>query len=225
MTAPAQAAPRFGGLVAAVLLPPGQGHSRNAGDALRAALGSAGLGVTALLAARDQVSVLERDVFQAINRLPETGGPALWVVMQAGSFTAVFVTAGLALVARRRRLAVALVTGGTATWLLAKVVKQVVGRGRPEALLHDVVVYGPSANGLGFPSGHAAVAALIMTAAGRYLTRPARVIGWVVVALVAFTRVFTGAHLPLDAVGGLLLGWTVGSLVNLLFGAPDEARA
>ena len=145
--------------------------------------------------------------------------------MQAGSFPAVFVTAGLALVARRPRLAVALAAGGTATWLLAKVVKQVVDRGRPEALLHDVVVYGPSATGLGFPSGHAAVAALIMTVAAPYLTRRARVAGWVVVGLVAFTRVLIGAHFPLDALGGLLLGWTVGSVTNLLLGTPDGRRA
>ena len=145
--------------------------------------------------------------------------------MQAGSFPAVFVTAGLALVARRPRLAIALAAGGTATWLLAKAVKMVVDRGRPEAVLHDVVVYGPAATGLGFPSGHAAVAALLMTVAAPYLTRPAKVVGWVVVALVAFTRVLIGAHLPLDALGGLLLGWTVGSVTNLVLGTPDRAPA
>ena len=62
-----------------------------------------------------------------------------------------------------------------------------------------------------------------MTVAAPYLTRPAKLTGWVVVGLVAFTRVFIGVHLPLDAVGGLLLGWTVGSLVNLLLGAPGSA--
>ena len=169
------------------------------------------------------MSELEREVFEAVNGLPQTATPALWVVMQAGSFPAVWVTAGLALVARRPRLAVALAAGGTATWLLAKGIKQLVDRGRPEAVLHDVVVYGPSATGLGFPSGHAAVAALIMTVAAPYLTRPAKIAGWVVVGLVAFTRVLIGAHFPLDALGGLLLGWAVGSATNWLLGTPDEA--
>jgi undecaprenyl-diphosphatase len=177
---------------------------------------------TGLLAAEGGVSAIERDAFHAVNHLPQTAAPALWVVMQAGSFPAVFVTAGLALVARRPRLAVALAAGGTATWLLAKVVKQVVDRGRPEAVLHDVVVYGPSATGLGYPSGHAAVAALILTVAAPYLTRPAKVIGWVVVGLVAFTRVYIGAHFPLDAAGGLFLGWAIGSAVNLLLGTPER---
>ena len=206
-----------------MLLPKRYGHSRHAGDALHAGIGAAGVGATALLAAREGLSTLERDVFEAVNGLPQTATPGLWVVMQAGSFPAVFVAAGLALVAQRPRLAVALAAGGTTTWLLAKAVKQVVDRGRPEALLHDVVVYGPSATGLGFPSGHAAVAALIMTVAAPYLTRSTRVVGWAVVGLVAFTRVLIGAHFPLDALGGLLLGWTVGSVTNLLLGTPAKA--
>lgn len=205
----------------ALLLPNGRGQRRHAADALHAGLGAAGVGATALLAAEGGLSAIEREVFAAINGLPQTVSPALWLVMQAGSFPAVFVTAGLALVARRPRLAVALAAGGTATWLLAKVLKQVVDRGRPEALLHDVVVYGPSATGLGFPSGHAAVAALIMTVAAPYLTQRARVAGWIVVGLVAFTRVLIGAHLPLDALGGLLLGWTIGSATNWTLGTPD----
>lgn len=194
---------------------------RRRGDALRAGAGAAGLALTAALAATDQVSAVERDAFDAVNHLPHTGAAPLWVVMQAGSFPAVFVAAGLAMAARRPRLAVALAAGGTATWLLAKVAKHAVDRGRPEAFLHDVVVYGPPATGLGFPSGHAAVAACLMTVAVPYLTGPARVVGWVVVILVTFARVFVGAHFPLDAAGGLLLGWMVGSLTNLALGMPD----
>ena len=163
----------------AVLLPRGHGHHRRGADALHAGIGAAGVAATAVLAAEQGLSGFERDVFEAVNGLPQTATPGLWVVMQAGSLAAVFVTAGLALAARRPRLALALAAGGTTTWLLAKVVKQLVERGRPEALLHDVVVYGPAATGLGFPSGHAAVAAAIMTVAGPYLTGRARVAGWV----------------------------------------------
>ena len=223
--APRDGAPRVRReLTGAVLLPREHGHGRRGADAVRAGIGAAGVGATALLAAGGGVSAIEREVFETINGLPQTASPALWVVMQAGSFPAVFVAAGLALAARRPRLATALAAGGTATWLLAKAVKQVVDRGRPEAILHDVVVYGPSATGLGYPSGHAAVAALLMTVAAPYLTRRAKVVGWVVVGLVAFTRVLIGAHLPLDAVGGLLLGWTVGSATNLVLGTPAELR-
>jgi len=206
-----------------VLRPRTAARERRRADALRAVAGAAGVTAAAALASPSGVSLLEREVFEAINSAPAAVDAPLWVVTQTGSFAAVFVTAGLALVARRSRLAMALAAGGTATWLLAKVVKEVVDRGRPATLLHDVAIHGAPATGLGFPSGHAAVAACLMTVADPYLSRPARVVGWTVVVVVAFARVVVGAHLPLDAVGGLLLGWTMGSLTNLTFGVPRPA--
>jgi membrane-associated phospholipid phosphatase len=202
------------------VLPPRQaGHERRAVHARQSGVGAVAVAATALAAA-GHVSPVERRAFELVNRLPDGAAPALWVVMQAGSFPAVFVTAGLTLAARRRRLAAALVLGGTSSWLLAKAVKRVVDRGRPMVFFHDVVLYGPAASGLGFPSGHAAVSAFIMTVTAPYLTRSARQAGWTAVGVVAFTRVFIGAHLPLDSVGGLLLGWTVGSVTNLVAGTP-----
>ena len=78
----------------------------------------------------------------------------------------------------------------------------------------------PRVTGLGFPSGHAAVAAALMTIAAPYVTGPARIAGWAVVGLVAAARVYVGAHLPLDAAGGIFLGRAVGGIVGLLLGAP-----
>ena len=206
-----------------VLRPRSAALVRRRADALLALAGAAGLGAAAALALPDRVSTLEREMFEAVDATSAAADAPLWVVTQTGSFAAVFVTAGLAVVARRPRLAAALATGGTATWLLAKVVKQAVDRGRPATLLHDVVIHGAPATGLGFPSGHAAVAACLMTVAAPYLNRPARIVGWSVVVVVAFARVYVGAHLPLDAVGGLALGWAMGSITNLAFGVPRPA--
>ena len=75
-------------------------------------------------------------------------------------------------------------------------------------------MYGKQQTGLGFPSGHAAVAAAMMTAASPYLSPPARIAGWTVVCLVAAARMYVGAHLPLDAAGGLFLGWTAGNALG-----------
>jgi membrane-associated phospholipid phosphatase len=202
--------------VAGAVLRPRSEWRRRRADVVGAAVGAAGAVATGVVAASGAVPDVERDVFAAVNGLTFEPAPALWVVMQAGSFPAVFVAAGLALVARRPRLAIALAAGGTATWLLAKGVKLMVDRARPDALLHEVHVYGPAATGLGYPSGHAAVAAFIMTVAGPHLPAWARIAGWGVVAVVAFTRVYVGAHLPLDAVGGLLLGLLMGSVTNLI---------
>ena len=38
--------------------------------------------------------------------------------------------------------------------------------------------------------------------------------------VVFFTRMYVGAHLPLDMVGGAALGVAVGALVRLLLGVP-----
>jgi undecaprenyl-diphosphatase len=86
-------------------------------------------------------------------------------------------------------------------------------------------VVGRPQSGLGFPSGHAAVAAAMMTAASPHLSPPARGAGWTVVALVATARMYVGAHLPLDVAGGLLLGWTIGSSVRLAPGAVPALGA
>jgi len=171
------------------------------------------------------VSVAERRAFELVGRLPRGVAPGLWAVMQAGSLAAVFVAAGIALGARRPRLAADLAASGTTAWVAAKPVKRVVRRGRPEALLPGVVVYGRPQSGLGFPSGHAAVAAAMMTAAAPHLSPPARAAGWAVVGLVATARMYVGAHLPLDVAGGLLLGWTVGSAVRLAPDAPPDPGA
>lgn len=181
------------------------------------ALGAGGLAAAGVLAARPGVSAAEGRAFELVARLPRAAAPGLWTVMQAGSLPAVYVAAGLALAARRPRLALDVAAAGTTAWVAAKLVKQVVGRGRPATLLSHVTEYGRPATGLGFPSGHAAVAAAMMTAAAPSLSRPARAAGWTVVALVATARMSVGAHLPLDVAGGLLLGWTVGA-------APGRAR-
>jgi membrane-associated phospholipid phosphatase len=39
-----------------------------------------------------------------------------------------------------------------------------------------------------------------------------------------FGRMYVGAHLPLDLVGGAALGAIAGSLANLLVGVPSESR-
>jgi membrane-associated phospholipid phosphatase len=188
-----------------------------------AAVGFLLLVVTALWSMGDQPYDAERRAFDLMNGLPEALVYVLIPVMQAGSLAAVFAAGILALIARRPRLAGLLVMVGGSAWVLAKLVKRVVERGRPDEYLSDVVIRGAVQIGQGFPSGHAAVIAAMATVATPYLSRPGRVVVWMVVGLVALARVYTGAHLPLDVVAGVLVGWAFGCVVNLALGTPAVA--
>jgi undecaprenyl-diphosphatase len=60
-----------------------------------------------------------------------------------------------------------------------------------------------------------------------YLSRRWKIVPWIVVALVMLTRVYVGAHNPLDVVCGAALGAAIAGLANLLLGVPsstDEQR-
>jgi undecaprenyl-diphosphatase len=172
------------------------------------------------IAAGHGLSRFETDAFRLVNDLPGVLALPLVTIMQLGSLAAVPAATVVGLVAGRRRLARDVGTAGAAAYVLARVAKVVAGRARPAKLLGAAVLRGAPAGGVGFPSGHAAVAAALATAAGPYLGRRTRRALWAGVAIVAVARIYVGAHLPVDVVGGAALGWAVGAAVHLAWGAP-----
>jgi membrane-associated phospholipid phosphatase len=194
---------------------------RHPGDVLRLLAGLAILLVCTATVRPDDVGTLETDLFRLANDLPDALFPAVWVVMQAGNVLAVGVAAAVVAATRRFWLAANLAITGIGVWLAARWIKDQVGRGRPADLLSDVHLRGHHDSGLGFVSGHAAVAVAIATMIVPYLGRRAR---WVAVAVavgVCLSRMYVGAHLPLDMIGGAGLGLAVGGLVRLLLGRPS----
>lgn len=159
----------------------------------------------------------ERSIYRSINNAPDELAPVVWLPMQAGSLTAPFALAGWSYW-RTRELdpAVAYAASGFTTWLIAKGVKKAVGRGRPYD--HD-----PTTNlrlatrtdgSLGYVSGHAAVASTLATVMGSGRSS-LTVAGLQTFALVVgTTRIYAGAHLPLDVAGGAALGILVGEATN-----------
>jgi undecaprenyl-diphosphatase len=196
-------------------------YSRHPGDVVRLAIGALLLTGCSLIAAVSTVTSFEASLFHLVNSLPSWLYPLLWLVMQLGTFGAIFVFAGIALLTRRIRLALELVGAGLAAYYSAIGIKDIVERHRPAELLQGVVIHGSAAKGLGYPSGHTAVAAALAATAVPFLVRRWRRWIWVIPITVGIARVFVGAHLPLDVVGGFVLGWTIGAAVHLVAGSPS----
>lgn len=193
------------------------------GDLAALLAGVAVLVVSALPVDPGSVGGLERDVFHVVNgdlRLPYW---PVWLLMQFGSVVAIYLCAAVALAFRRFRLTVALLLAGTAAWWLAKGVKAVFDRPRPGDLLLDVHLRHAPTEGLGFVSGHAAVAAALASAAWPWLGRTGRIVAVTLVVVVGAARVYVGAHLPLDVVGGAALGLAIAAVVRFVV-TPEPHR-
>ena len=228
MTPLTGAADQAGISTPALRSPPG-GRKRSLAGALadprvRLAAGTGALLVTAIAARRDRVGRCEAAAFRAVNGLPGRLYPPAWAVMQLGTLGAAPAAAGAAWLAGDRELAGRLLAGGAGTWALSKVFKQVVRRPRPAALLPGTRVRGREAAGLGYLSGHAGVAVALGAAAFPRLGKTGRAVTLNAAPVVGLTRIYVGAHLPLDAAGGAALGFVIEAALAL-GRRPGTARA
>jgi undecaprenyl-diphosphatase len=171
--------------------------------------------LSALAVGGENVSAAERAVFRAVNRLPEFLYRPAWVVMQLGNAIAVAIVALAAVAWRKYRLAAAFGLAGLSIYVLAKVVKLVITRPRPGALLAEVHLRGAHIGGNGYPSGHAAVAFALGVVAWLWFGPRLRWFFLALAAGVAFFRVYVGAHLPLDVVAGAGMGMIAGAVIGL----------
>jgi uncharacterized protein (TIRG00374 family) len=197
-------------------------YVRHPGDVLRVVLGALILLASMTAIHQHRVGVREANLFRLINDLALPGWTKwpIWGVMQLGVIGAVPLVALLALLTRRLRLAAYAALAGGTIYLVAKLVKVFVQRGRPQTLLEDVFILDVPDRGLGYVSGHSAVAVSLATVASPFLGRRARRVAWTLAGLVCVARIYVGSHLPFDVVGGAALGWAAGALVLLVFGAP-----
>jgi undecaprenyl-diphosphatase len=145
----------------------------------------------------------------------------MWVVQLPGVIGALPLVATMAALLRRFRLAAALALATLLKVSLEATAKAFVQRGRPAEMLPHVILRGQAAaHGLSFPSGHAMVIFAIAALVAPYLGRQWRLLPWALAALVCLSRVYLGAHFPLDVLAGAGLGVFIGSVLNLVFGVP-----
>ena len=196
-------------------------HVRHLAALPEVAAAAAVLVGTGVLASR-RLSSFEQQVFDAVQVPPNAVDAVLWLPMQFGSALAAPAVAVSAWVAWRRwRPSVGAFVVGLGAWEAAKLVKSVVERGRPAAVIPGYVARpGAPHDGLGFVSGHSTVAFALAAVTAPYLPRSGRVAVYGLAGVVGLARIHVGAHLPLDVVGGAALGSLMGWTWNLAVGVP-----
>ncbi len=158
---------------------------------IRLGMGAAATVITALSARQSAVGRREARAFLAVNSLPDRLYRPVWAIMQLGTLGAAPAAAGVALLARDRQLAGRLLAAGACTWALAKPIKKLVRRPRPGV----AAALGVAAASSLRPAGRAAIAAAV--------------------PIVGLSRMYVGAHLPLDIAGGAALGIAVEAAIVL----------
>lgn len=182
---------------------------------VRLGAGTAALLVTAVAARRGRVGPGEAAAFRAVNGMPGWLYPPAWAVMQGGTLGAAPAAAGAAVLAGDRELAGRLLAGGTSAWALSKVVKHLVRRPRPAGMVAGTRLRGREPAGLGYLSGHAGVAVALGAAALPRLGPGGRALTLAAVPVVGLSRIYVGAHLPLDVAGGAALGIVIDAALSL----------
>jgi undecaprenyl-diphosphatase len=185
--------------------------------------------ICAVIVRNGDVPGWEADVFRAINGLPDWLYRPTWPFQQLGMILVGPIVAIVAFVLGRRRLAYAALTATALKLVTERIVKAVVERDRPgtSISIEDVILRGDvHASGLSFVSGHAVIATALAAMISPYLKRGWKAIPWGLAAANGLTRIYVGAHNPLDIVAGAALGLAIGSVLKFAFAlGPSDQRS
>ncbi|MEO8201088.1 MAG: phosphatase PAP2 family protein [Gemmatimonadota bacterium] len=174
------------------------------------------IGLVGLIILQSLTSVLDSAVLTSVV---QWRGPFLTRLMQAitwlgsgqAEFPFVFAFVGFLVWRNRRRDALEYFGWCLGGWVCYALLKTIIHRARPH------LVERLSGGGwYSFPSGHAMLGPIIYVFAVMLILpsierRSTRILllglSWLLVVLIAFSRVYLGVHYPTDVIGGLLAGF------------------
>lgn len=166
----------------------------------------------------------EVPLFNAINRLPDFLSPLFYTMTQFGGFWSLAIWFALGWYLVNRRAGLTVLYAGFLGYVISKYTKVSAGRGRPGDLLTEINFFSPEQfTGYGFPSGHATLAATCVAVLYYQVAPKYRKYLLLIVFMVGISRMYLGAHLPLDIVGGWALGAAVGSLIVIICGVSRQS--
>ena len=105
------------------------------------------------------------------------------------------------------------------------VLKPLVARARPYAVLETIVPLGHLSRDFSFPSGHSAASFACAWALYKTAPRKYGVCALVLAALIALSRLYVGVHYPTDVIAGALTGMAAGFLGARLGGKICRKKA
>lgn len=162
--------------------------------------------VSAIIVSDDRMATWEKVVFNAVYGLPNGFNPVFLLFTQLGNITVLLALSIIMLLKKHYSIVIRMLMAGLLAEILAHIGKGMVGRPRPIEYITDLILRDPT-YGVGFPSGHTAVATAIALVCWHYLPKGYKWVTPVWIIGVATSRMYLGVHAPMDLVGGFAIGW------------------
>lgn len=161
---------------------------------------------TALAIQSPKNSELETTIGTWVYRWPEFLLPPMLVVTQLGNVIFALLVVAFLTALHKYRLALRVVMAACLAYISTSVLKLVVHRPRPADQITDIISREGLTFGFGYPSGHTALAVALGLTIMPIIPSKYRWLVFVVMALVATSRLYLGVHSPLDVIGGAAIG-------------------
>lgn len=171
---------------------------------------------TALAAKTGNILGIEETVLRAIYEFPFGLRPVMLVITLFGSTLFFALLLAILFFLKKSRLLLEVFLTGSLTYILVQLAKFVIDRPRPAALLSDIQSRELFVDGLGFPSGHVALATAMSLTLLPYLPKQWCWLPLLWIPAVGLSRVYLGVHAPLDIVGGFAVGVFVVAIQQLI---------